>query len=361
MTTNFRLPGPTAVPQEILDVMRTPMIPHRGPKAIELVGSIIKRTKEIHQTEGDAIVLPASGSAGWEIAITNLLSPGDPVLSAQSGAFGERFAFVAKTFGLDVRTVVRPWGQAITPEILAEALNENPDVKAVLLTHNETSTGVTNPLPELAKIVRDHGALVLVDAVSSAAGIPLKVDEWGLDFVLSGSQKAWMCPPGLIIATVSTRALDAYKRSVFPKFFWDLESAVMTSRQGMTPTTPALTMLYAFDVALDMILSEGLENVWDRHRLLGEQTRAGIDEIGLELFADRAYASGTVTAVKAPEGMSAKKLIDHLEAKYDVIVGGGQGSYSDKIFRIGHMGWCHPADIDGCLDAIESAVKDLTE
>jgi aspartate aminotransferase-like enzyme len=359
--TNFRLPGPTAIPQQILDAMGKAMIPHRGPKALDLYASIVKRTKEVHQTEADVALWPASGSAGWEIAIANLLSPGDAVLSAQSGAFGERFAYVANRFGLDVRTVVRPWGQAITPEILTQALHAHPDVKAVFLTHNETSTGLTNPLPELAKVVRDHGALVLVDAVSSAAGIPLKVDEWGLDFVLSGSQKAWMCPPGLVIAAVSGRALDAARSSGFPTFFWDLKETVEAARKGMTPTTPPLSTLYAFDVALDMILDEGLENVWARHELLGKQTRAGIEEIGLELFADPAYASGTVTAVKAPTGVSAKKFTEHLEAKYDLIVGGGQGDYADQIFRIGHMGWCHPADIDGALASIEATVKDLAE
>jgi aspartate aminotransferase-like enzyme len=236
--------------------MQREMVPHRGSGLQDLYSSILKRARDVHRTDGDVLIWPASGSAGWEIAIVNLLSPGDPVLCTVVGYFGERFAQVAEAFRLDVRRLDLPWGQALTPETLQSSLEQNPDVKAVFLTHNETSTGVTNPLPELAKIVRDHGALVVVDAVSSAAGLPLLTDEWGLDFVLSGSQKAWMCPPGLIIVAAGPRVWDAYQQSTFPRFFWDLASARDFGRKGMTPTTPPLSLLYAFDAALDLILDE---------------------------------------------------------------------------------------------------------
>jgi aspartate aminotransferase-like enzyme len=266
---------------------------------------------------------------------------------------------VGVAFGLDVRRLDLPWGQALTPPVLRDALERNPDVKAVFITHNETSTGVTNPLADLAKVVRDHGALVVVDAVSSAAGLPLPVDEWGVDFALSGSQKAWMCPPGLTIVAVGPRAWDAYAGSTFPRFFWDLKASRDAAVQGTTPTTAPLTLLYALDAALDMILAEGVENVWRRHAALGERTRRGIEELGLALFEDPAYASNTVTGVAVPEGVTAKQIVQAMKRDHDVVVAGGQAHLSDKMIRIGHMGWCSEADVDGCLAALGATLESL--
>lgn len=359
MATNFRLPGPTPLPPAVITALQREMIPHRGPAFQALYRSILARAKEIHRTDGDVLIWPASGSAGWEVAIANLLSPGDPVLAAIIGDFGARFASVADAFGLDVRRLECPWGSAVTPEMLREALERHPDVKAVLLTHNETSTGVTNPLRDLAAVVRDHGALVLVDAVSSAAGLPLLTDEWGLDFVLSGSQKAWMCPPGLLITAVGPRAWDAYARSRFPKFFWDLRAARDAALKGMTPTTPPLSLLYAFDAALDMILTEGIEQVWRRHHEIGERTRQGVRALGLRLFGDEGYASDTVTAFVPPPGIPAKTIVRHLEQDHGVIVAGGQAHLADAIVRIGHMGWVTAEDIDHCLAALGAVLQTL--
>jgi aspartate aminotransferase-like enzyme len=359
VATNFRLPGPTPLPPAVMRAMQREMIPHRGSGLKDLYASILLRTKEIHRTDGDVFLWPASGSAGWEIAIVNLLSPGDPVLCTVVGDFGHRFAGVAEAFRLDVRRLELPWGQALTPDVLRDHLDRNPEVKAVFLTHNETSTGITNPLPDLARITRDHGALVVVDAVSSAAGLPLLMDEWGLDFVLSGSQKAWMCPPGLTIVAVGPRAWDAYRRSTFPRFFWDLGSAKDYALKGMTPTTPPLTLLYAFDAALAMILGEGVQNVWRRHAELGARTRSGVKEIGLALFGDETYASNTVTAVAVPAGLTATQITRQLKRDHDVVVAGGQGHLSEAMLRIGHMGWCHNADVDGCLEALVDVLADL--
>jgi len=359
VTTNFRLPGPTPLPPAVLQAMQREMIPHRGSGLNELYTSILKRAREIHRTDGDVLLWPASGSAGWEIAVVNLLSPGDPVLCTVIGDFGDRFAKVAEAFRLEVRRLDLPWGQALTPDKLKSQMERNPEVKAVFLTHNETSTGVTNPLPDLAKVVRDQGALVVVDAVSSAAGLPLLMDEWGLDFVLSGSQKAWMCPPGLTIVGVGPRAWDAYQRSTYPRFFWDLGAAKDYALKGMTPTTPPLTLFYAFDAALDLILDEGLENVWRRHARLGERTRRGIKELGLSLFEDEAFASNTVTAVAVPEGLTAKQITQAMKRDHDVVVAGGQGHLSEAMIRIGHMGWCDEADVEGCLEALSSVLAEL--
>ncbi len=359
MATNFRLPGPTPLPPAVVAALQREMIPHRGPAFQALYRSILARAKEIHRTDGDVLIWPASGSAGWEVAIANLLSPGDPVLATIIGDFGARFASVAEAFGLDVRRLECPWGSALTPEMLRAALERHPEVKAVLLTHNETSTGVTNPLRDLAAVVRDHGALVVVDAVSSAAGLPLLMDEWDLDFVLSGSQKAWMCPPGLLITAVGPRGWDAYARSRFPKFFWDLRAARDAALKGMTPTTPPLSLLYAFDAALEMILDEGVEQVWRRHHELGERTRQGIRALGLQLFGDEANASDTVTAFVPPPGISAQAIVRRLEQDHGVFVAGGQAHLADVIVRIGHMGWVTAEDIDHCLTALGAVLETL--
>lgn len=353
MAVNFRLPGPTPLPPAVVEAMQRPMIPHRGPALKSLYSSILSRLREIHRTDGDVLVWPGSGSAGWETAIVNLLSPGDPVLAVVTGDFGERFARVAAAFMLDVRRLDVPWGQAATPDMVRAALERNPDVKAAFLTHNETSTAVTNPLKETAAVVREHGALVVVDAVSSAGGLPLLVDEWGLDFVLSGSQKAWMCPPGLMIAAAGPRAWAAYETGSFPRFFWDLKSARTFAADGMTPTTPPLTLLYALDAAIDLILEEGVEQVWQRHAELADLTRGGVERIGLPLFADPRYASDTVTAVSLPEEIPAKAVLNAMRQRHEIELQGGQGYLSDRMVRIGHMGWVSAPELEAVIAGLD--------
>ncbi len=356
MPSNLRIPGPTPVPPAVMAAMQREMIPHRGPGFKSLYLETLRMARAAHRTDGDVLTWPASGSAGWEVAVVNLFSPGDPVLSTVCGDFGERFTRVATTFGLDVRDLVVPWGQAITPERLHAALERHPDVKGVFLTHNETSTGVTNPLPELAAIVREHGALLVVDSVSGVGGLPLEMDAWGIDFVLSGSQKAWMCPPGLLICAVGPRAWDAVARSTFPKFYWDLAANRRLATDGMTPTTPSLTLLYGFHAALERILEQGLESVWDHHRRLGEFTRLGVTGLGLDLFADPAYASNTVTGIRLPTDVPAKAIVTAVRDEFGIEIGAGQGKMADAMLRIGHMGWCDEAALQHTLDAIGSAL-----
>lgn len=359
MATNFRLPGPTPLPPPVLAAMQREMIPHRGPEFRDLFREVLQRAKEVHRTEGDVLLWPGSGSAGWEVAIVNLLSPGEPVLAAVCGAFGERFARVGAAFSLDLRRLDVPWGEAIEPDALSQALAANPEVTAVFLTHNETSTAVTNPLPELAERVRRHGALLIVDAVSSAGALPLETDAWGLDFVMSGSQKAWMCPPGLVIAAVGPRAWQACERSRFPRFFWDLAAARRSAADGLMPTTPPLTLLFAYHAALGMILDEGVERVWARHHALGTMTRAELTALGLSLLADPAHASDTVTAFRPPEGVAARDLLATLRRDHNVEAQGGQDHLADAIVRIGHMGWAHEPELRQALDAIGSAIETL--
>jgi len=359
MRSRFRLPGPTPLPPSVLEAMQRPMIPHRGADFKALYRSILDRTKLVHRTNGDIFIWPASGSAGWEIAVVNLFSPGDTVLVVVTGAFGERFHSVATMLGLDARRLDVPWGEGVSPEQLRQALDQTPGVRGVFLTHNETSTGVTNPIAELAAVAHDHEALVVVDAVSSAAGLPLETDLWGLDYVMSGSQKAWMCPPGIVIAAAGTRCWDAYNRSTYRRFFWDFAAVREAAADDSTPTTPPESTLYAFDAALDLILEEGVDEVWARHASLGAQLRAGLLALGLDVLANPEFASNTVTAVTMPDGISSKIVIERLKRDYDIDVAAGQGKLTNSVIRIGHMGWCDAGDIEIVLDALAEVMPAL--
>ena len=339
--------------------MQRPMISHRGPDSKALLRSILARARDIHRTDGDVLVWPGSGSAGWETAIVNFLAPGDEVLAVVAGDFGDRFAAVGVSFGLTVHRLDVPWGESPTPELVDDSLRARPGVKAVFLTHNETSTGVTIPLAAISDVVHEHGALVIVDAVSSAAGLPLEMDAWDIDFVFSGSQKAWMCPPGLMIAAVGPRAWNTIPDQGFPRFFWDLRAARAFADQGMTVTTPPLTLLYALDAALDLILTEGLESVWRRHERLGELTRTGLKHLGLELFADEAYGSNTVTAFKVPDGLTSRQILTQMRERHDIELQGGQAEYADSIVRIGHMGWAFEPDLLAVLDGLAETIPAL--
>jgi aspartate aminotransferase-like enzyme len=360
MSVNFRLPGPTPLPPQVTAALGREMIPHRGPAFRSLYRETLDLARDVHRTSGEVLTWAATGSAGWEIAVVNLLSPGDPVLVAVNGHFGERFARVGSRFGLDVRRLDAQWGDVVLPGQLRSALDEHPDVKAVFLVHNETSTGITNPLRELAAVVRDHGALVVVDAVSSVAALPIEVDKWGIDFMMSGSQKAWMCPPGLLVVAVGERAWVAHEHSTYPRFFWDMTEARKAAREGMTPTTPPLSMIYAFRAALGMILDEGIENVWNRHRQLAAMTREGITAAGLQLFARKGFESDTVTAFVPPEDVTANDLLVMLRRDYGVEAQGGQAHLADRIIRIGHMGWVHEPEMRQAISAVANACSRLS-
>jgi aspartate aminotransferase-like enzyme len=355
MSVNFRLPGPTPLPPPVVAALGREMIPHRGPAFRALYRETLELAREIHRTDGDVLTWAATGSAGWEVAVVNLLSPGDPVLVGVNGNFGERFARVASRLQIDVRRFDVDWGEAILPAQMQLALEKNPDVKAVFLVHNETSTGVTNPLRELAAVVREHGALVVVDAVSAAGALPLEVDAWGIDFVFSGSQKAWMCPPGLLIVAAGPRAWAAQQRSTYQRFFWDMGEAKKWADQGMTSTTPPLSMIYAFRSALGMISDEGIEQVWDRHRHLGSMMREAITAAGLRLFAQKGFESNSVTAFLPPADVTAGELLETLRRDYGVEAQGGQAHLADRLIRVGHMGWVHEPEMRQAIDAIVDA------
>jgi aspartate aminotransferase-like enzyme len=352
---NLRTPGPTPVPDDIVEAMSNPMINHRGPEFVELITRVTEQLKQVFMTQNDLYILTASGTGALEASVVNTLSPGDKVLAATAGAFGTRFTEIATTYGADVQHLEFEWGSPVLPEAVREALQADPEIKAVLVTHNETSTGVTHPLEDLAQVVKgEFGKLLLVDAVSSLACIPLPVDGWDCDVVGTASQKGFMIPPGLAFISISEAGHQAQATATMPRFYFDLQAAQRYLERGQTPWTPAVSALYGLSLALDKLLAEGMENVFERHANIGRMTRDGVKDLGLELLVkDEAYASDTVTAIKIPEDIDGGKLVGMVRAEENVVLAGGQGKLTGKVFRIGHLGHVTPEDIEEVLQALK--------
>jgi aspartate aminotransferase-like enzyme len=353
---NLRIPGPTPVPPEVLEACARPMINHRGREFAGILDRVTSRLKEFFLTENDVFILTTSGSGAMEAAVVNTLSPGDRVLVISIGAFGNRFATIAKAYDADVSRLDYEWGKAADPEDVRSALAADPAIKAVLVTHNETSTGVTNPLEDIARVVREFDKLLLVDAVSSLSAIPVRTDDWGLDFVATASQKGWMVPPALGMVSVSQRAWEAHAKAKMPRFYMDITAAKDYLSRGQTPWTPAVSVFYGLELALEMMAREGLENIFARHRRIAQFVRDGVKSLGLELFADERFASDTISAVKVPEGVDGKGLQKLCEDEYDLIIAGGQAKLAGKIFRIGHLGFVSEEDVKAALDVLAKAL-----
>jgi aspartate aminotransferase-like enzyme len=353
---NLRVPGPTPVPDDILEALSQPMINHRGPEFLELISRTTEQLKQVFMTQSDLYTLTASGTGALEASIVNTLSPGDKVLAATAGAFGDRFTDIAKTYGAQVRELQFDWGAPVDPQAIRRALRNDPGIKAVLVTHNETSTGITHPLEDIAKVVKgEFDKLLLVDAVSSLGCVPLPVDGWSCDVVGTASQKGLMVPPGLAFISVSKAGHSAQEAATMPRYYFDLQAAHRYLERGQTPFTPNLTALYGLSLALGKLLEEGLENVYERHAHIGQFTRDGIKSLGLELLAqDEVWASNTVTAVKLPEGIDGGKLVALVRTENNVVLAGGQGKLSGKIFRIGHLGHVSQEDIEEVLEALKT-------
>ena len=352
----LRIPGPTPCPPEVLQVMARQMVNHRGSDFIKTMNGVTDKLKQVFMTKNDVFVLTGSGTGGMEAAIVNTLSPGDKVLAVSIGSFGDRFASIARAFGADVIPMNVEWGKAADSDAIRQALRAEPQIKAVLVTHNETSTGVTNDMAAISSVVKNFDKLLLVDSVSGMGSIKCPVDEWHLDVVISGSQKGWMVPPGLVFASVSPEAWKAHASSKMPRSYWDFTKAKRFSEKGQTPWTPAVSLIFAMDVALDMMLKEGLPNLFGRHARVAEAARSGIKSLGLSLFADERYASDTVTAVTVPEGLNVKQLRQILREEYKVVLAGGQGKLEEKIFRIGHLGWVNEDNIRTVISALKVAL-----
>ena len=358
---NLRTPGPTPIPDDIVEAMGNPMINHRGPEFDELITKVTAQLKQVFMTTNDLFILTASGTGALEASLVNALCPGDKVVAATAGSFGDRFIDMAEAFGADVHRLDFEWGEPIDPDAVRQALRDDPEVKAVMITHNETSTGVTHPLEEIAKIAKqEFGKLLLVDAVSSLGCIPLPVDAWDCDLVGTASQKGFMIPPGLAFISVSDRAWEAQKTATMPRFYFDLEEAKKTLERGQTPFTPNVAAMYGLSLGLDKILDEGLEGVFGRHASIGQMTRDRIRELGLELLvSDERYASNTVTAVKMPEGVDGRALMGRLRTEKNVVLAGGQGKLSSSIFRIGHLGHVSEDDIEEVIAALAELLPEV--
>jgi aspartate aminotransferase-like enzyme len=354
----LRIPGPTPVPERVQRAMDVPMINHRGPEFKALVPELESGLKWAFQTQNDMLIFPASGTGGLESAVANLVSPGDRVLAVTIGAFGDRFADLAAAFGADVARYTLPWGEAADPEDLDDLLAREPEIKTVLITHNETSTGVTNPLEALAGVVKRHQRLLVLDGVSSIGSIDLPVDRWGIDVAVTASQKGWMLPPGVTMLSVSRAAWERQKQANAPRFYFDWTRAMTMQAKGMTFTTPAVSILLGLREALTMMREEGLANVFKRHLRVAAAFRAAASALGLRLLARPEVASPTVTAVYLPEQLYESS--DQVFASWrnlGLILGEGQGKLSGKIFRIGHMGAIYDSDVVATVEAMERGLQ----
>lgn len=356
---SLRIPGPTPCPENVLQAMSKQMINHRGKEFGTLIHQVTSRLKELFQTKGDVFILTSSGTGSMEAAIVNSLSPGDRVLSLSNGVFGDRFATIAERFGAEVTRLSFEWGRAVDTDAAKRALESDPKIKAVLVTHNETSTGVTNDLAAVVNVVKQFDKLLLVDAISSLGCIDLQVDAWGCDVVVTGSQKGWMVPPGLAFVSVSQCGWQAHAEAKMPRFYWNFSAARDFLEKDQTPWTPAVSVFYALGVALEMLVEEGLPNIFARHARLGQRTREGVKSLGLSLFADEKHASNTVTAINSPDGVDSKKLVEIVREEHGIVLAGGQASLAGKIFRIGHLGFVTEADIDDVIVQLRLALPKL--
>ena len=352
---NLRIPGPTALPPSVREAGARQMINHRGPEFAAMLERVMSGMKPYFGTTGDVAILSCAGTGGLEAAVVNVLSPGDRVLAVSIGSFGDRFAKIASTYGAEVTKIAVEWGQAADPAEIRSALAAAPPgVRAVLLTHNETSTGVMNPIPVLAEAIREAApdALVLVDSVSGLGAVPFEMDAWGIDVVVTGSQKAWMAAPGLAMVAASERAWAAMETATMPRFYLDLRGHRDAHAKGQTPWTPALAVVYQVDEGLALMAREGATAIFARHEACAAAARAGLSALGFELFADPRFASRTVTAVKVPDGLDWKAFNTGLKAQ-GLVLAGGQGKLTGLIFRLGHLGSVTLGEILDAISVVE--------
>src|SRR6266568_6947413 len=352
---NLRTPGPTPLPPAVREALARDMIAHRGPEFATILRECILGLKWAFQTQHDMVVLTTSGTGGLESLVANTLSPGQRLLVASMGYFGERMGKIARAFGIDVVQIDFEPGTAADPQVISDRLARERDIDTVFVTHNETSTGVLNPLREIAQAVRQvrPEALLLVDGISSIGSVPVEPEAWGCDVVVAGSQKGWMIPPGLAFVSVSPRGWERQAKARMPKYYFDWLQARRSAEQGETPWTPGVNLFFGLQAALRLMRAEGLEALFERHRRLAQYTREGLAELDLKLLADPRFASPTVTTAFVPDGVDAKALLARLEEQHSIVLASGQGGLDGRIFRIGHMGWIEQSDLSAVLDALK--------
>jgi aspartate aminotransferase-like enzyme len=353
-------PGPTPVPPHVMLTMAEPIIHHRTPDFSAAFRDAIEGLKYVFETKGDALLFACSGTGVMESAIVNCFSAGDTVVVCRNGKFGDRQKAICEAYGLKVVDLAYGWTTVVDPNDVAEALRATPGVRGVIVTQSETSSGVLNDVATIGAIVRDYPECVLVvDSITGIGAVECKTDEWGLDVVMTGSQKGLMLPPGLAACTVSEKAWRAYERSTLPKYYFDWMKYKKNVEKDTTPFTPAVTLVLGLNESLKMIREEGLENVIARHAMLADATRKGCEALGMKLFAPAEGRGSAVTPVWVPEGVDGKKVVGIMKNKYGVTIAGGQDDYVGRIIRIGHLGYFGEFDIITTLAALEMTLAEL--
>ena len=349
-------PGPTPVPEKVMLKMAEPIIHHRSPEFNEVFGRVNKNLQYLFQTTQPVLTLTCSGTGGAEATFVSLFSPGDTIVSVNGGKFGERWVTLPRAFGLNVVEIKVDWGKAPTAPQIKESLRKNPGAKAVYLTHSETSTGTATDVKNLARVIRENSsALICVDGITAIGAHEMRFDDWGIDVCVTGSQKGLMLPPGLAFVALSERAVALMATSTVPKFYFDLRKALKAYEKNDTPWTPAASLIIGADMALEMIRTEGIENVWKRHERMAHAIRAGVLAMGLKLFSQE--PSYAVTPVWVPDGVEWGAFNRGLKNDYGITVAGGQDNYAGKIFRISHLGYYDEIEMVGVIAAIERALR----
>lgn len=350
-------PGPTPIPPQVYEALSKPIIHHRTPGFQTILKEVIEGLKFVFQTKNDLFIFASSGTGAMEAAVVNLLSAGDTVVTIQGGKFGERWTEICKSYSINLEIIDVEWGKSVQPNQIQAKLKANPKIKAVFTTLCETSTGVTNDIEAIGKIVKDTDAILIVDAISGLAAIDLQTDNWSVDVVVAGSQKGLMIPPGLSFCSISSKAWKLVESSKCPKYYFDFKAAKKAQEKVDTPFTPAISLVVGLNESLNLIKQEGLENIFKRHKKLAEGTRQAIAALGLELFAPTA-SSDAVTAVKVPPGIDGEKLVKTMRDKFGVTIAGGQAELKGKVFRIAHMGYITQQDIIVAISTLELALSE---
>ncbi|HOI35018.1 MAG TPA: alanine--glyoxylate aminotransferase family protein [Mesotoga infera] len=346
-------PGPTPVPIDILLEGAKDTIHHRTPQFDRIFAEAVKGTKEVFRTENELFILASSGTGAMEMALTNIVNPGEKVIVCTVGKFGERWQEIAKAVGAEVALVSGEYGDFYTPEMVEKALKENPDAVAVFTTLSETSTGTVMDIEGISKVVKAAGKLIAVDGISGLVAEPCETDKWGLDIVVTGSQKGFMLPPGLAFISVSKAAIEKAQNTKTTSFYFNLKKYL----KDPLPWTPAVNLIYQQRLAVEMLLKEGMENIWARHAVMGKATREAIKAMGLELFSKR--PGNVLTSVKVPEGVPGGKIVSIMRDEYGVTIAGGQGTMKGNIFRIAHLGYMSDYDVVIALTALEKVLRKL--
>lgn len=361
MKKNYLLtPGPTPLPPEVCEALAKPMIHHRTPQFQAILKEAVDGLKYVYQTKSDVYIFSSSGTGTMEAAVCNLLACGDTAITVESGKFGERWTELCAAYGIKAEVIKVPWGKSVTADqIKSQVTGHGSQVKAVFVTLCETSTGVTTDIKSIAQALKDTDTVLVVDAISGLGVIDLKTDEWGVDVVVSGSQKGLMLPPGLGFISVSQKAWKLANESKSPRYYFDLRFAKKAWEQTDTPFTTSVSLVVALNVALKMIKTEGLENVFSRCKKMAESVKAAAKALGLKLYADESCASSAITAVCVPSGVDGEKLVKTMRDTYGITIAGGQAELKGKVFRIASMGYLNEFDIILALSCLEKVLHQM--